>query len=377
MPIARRQLLRWTGGLVTGRLARRGAAVSLLPAAATATSTTTTYPPVTPGYPMQFPRDHGAHPLFRTEWWYLTAWVDGPHGPSGIQLTFFRSRTRHNMANPSRFAPVQLLFAHAAVASPKNDKLLHAELAQRASPEVFSTADTAITMPSEHGQWQLVRSPDDSYRAVAHGADFSIDCQVQPTGIPVLQGDHGYSRKGLKPAQASYYYSRPQLSVTGTLITRNNPDHKTLRGTGWLDHEWSSELLDDQAVGWDWIGINLDNGDALMAFRIRTATGDTQFSHGRWILNGRPDQATTAQFSVRRQWRSPRTNIAYPVEMDVQVGGRALRLKPLMDDQELDASRSTGTVYWEGAIEAVDTVTGAALGRGYLELTGYAGKVRF
>jgi predicted secreted hydrolase len=148
-----------------------------------------------------------------------------------------------------------------------------------------------------------------------------------------------------------------------------------LRGRGWLDHEWSDTLMPPDAVGWDWIGINLDDGGALMAFRIRDRDGRTHWAGGTLR---RPDGTQQAfrpdeiEFVPGRRWRSPRTGVEYPVEWRVQAGDLSLSLHPLMDDQESDSRRSAGTIYWEGAVEARD-VEGRPLGRGYLELTGYAG----
>lgn len=334
------------------------------------------YAAADPGYRLQFARDHGAHPAFRTEWWYLTAWLDTRDGPCGVQLTFFRSRTQHSDDNPSRFAPRQLLFAHAAVASPAHTGLLHADLAARAEPGMFSVRDTALQMRGQHGTWQLERLADDSYRAVATDSEFAFDLVVRSPFAPVLQGNDGFSQKGEHPRQASYYYSRPQLEIKGTLV-REGKREQVAGGRGWLDHEWSSELLDAQATGWDWIGLNLGDQDALMAFRIRGADGTTRYAHARRITQGRTVETPAPRFIVRRQWQSPRTNVSYPVEMDVVVGKQVFRLQPLMDDQELDSRRSTGVIYWEGAVSAIDPATGRQLGRGYLELTGYAGKINF
>jgi predicted secreted hydrolase len=129
-------------------------------------------------------------------------------------------------------------------------------------------------------------------------------------------------------------------------------------------------------MGWDWIGLNMDNGDALMAFRIRNKAGDAIYAHARWIRNGVATEAMKPVWQVQRVWQSPRTGAQYPVELSVQIGKVKLRLKPLMDDQEIDTSRSTQTVYWEGAVQAIDSSTEKPVGRGYLELTGYLEKMR-
>ena len=330
------------------------------------------YPPVLPGGSLTFPRDFGAHPDWRTEWWYLTGWLDAGGRAVGVQVTFFRSRTRHDDANPSRFAPRQLLLAHAAVAIEGRTRLRHAQRAARAGFGLvrFSTEDTDLAI----GDWSLRRTPDDRYLATIPADGFRLDLEFRPHAPPFPQGDDGYSRKGPRPEQASRYYSRPQLDVRGSARLGAPADGDALpaRGKAWLDHEWSSELLDASAVGWDWVGLNLHDGSALMAFRIRRREGGVLWSHARWIPSAAP--APAPEFEPLRQWRSARSGARYPVEMLLTVGNRRLRLVPMFDDQELDTRASTGTIYWEGAMRVLEN--GREVGRGYLELTGYAGEIR-
>jgi predicted secreted hydrolase len=186
----------------------------------------------------------------------------------------------------------------------------------------------------------------------------------------LLQGAAGFSRKGPKPEHASYYYSEPHLNVAGT-VTRAGKAVQ-VKGTAWLDHEWSSQVLETNAAGWDWTGINLDDGGALMAFQIRARDGSKLWAHatlrdgaGRLTQYG-PDQVS---FAPQTRWRSPRTGASYPVATTITTGATRWQLTPLQPDQELDSRRSTGAVYWEGAVRVQRD--GRALGRGYLELTGY------
>jgi predicted secreted hydrolase len=334
-----------------------------------------------------FPADHGAHPEYRTEWWYLTGWLRQTDGtPLGIQVTFFRRRTLHDERNPSRFAPVQLLFAHAAIATPARRRLLHAERSSRSGFGIagFATRDLDLRL----GNWVMQREPSDQILTVIESPEFGFRLRITPPGAPHLQGRSGFSRKGPRPNQASWYYSRPQLIIDGTLRESANREPVRVQGIGWLDHEWSSDILDEEAVGWDWIGINLDDGSALMAFRIRRKDGSTLWSDARWARAGalRSTIPTSAddrrspnhsdlpfshgpEFTVLRSWISPRTGTSWPVSMRVRYAGHELDLQPLLDDQELDATASTGTVYWEGAVIALEA--GKTIGRGYLELTGY------
>ena len=321
---------------------RRGfLAGALLPLSAWAAKVQ--YPAVTPRA-LVFPRDYGAHPAFRTEWWYLTGWLDPQmSGPLGFQLTFFRTRPEEQSDNPSSFNPRQVLFAHAALSDPRRGHLLHEQRAARAGHELADaeTERTAVWIDD----WSLALD-EGRYHAKVAARDFAFDLMLVPRML-VLQGDGGYSRKGQRPGEASYYYSQPQLAVSGKL------DGRDVGGTAWLDHEWSSAYLAPEAAGWDWAGINLDSGESLMAFQMRAKTGGIHYAPPGVIM--RP----------LRWWKSPRTGVAYPVSMEVN----GLRLEPLLDDQELDARASVGTIYWEGAVRAYREQS--EVGRGYLELTGY------
>ncbi len=327
------------------------------------------YPAVVPGAALVFPRDHGRHAAFRTEWWYVTGWVRERDGPAiGVQITFFRNRPGVAEGVPSRFAPTELLFAHAAIADPALGRLRHD---QRAAREGFGLAGAADATTNVFlGDWSLVQDGD-TYRTRIAGRDFALDLAFKATQPILLQGEQGYSRKGPRERQASYYYSRPHLAVTGRIEIDGR--ERGVTGKAWLDHEWSSEYLAADAVGWDWIGINLDDGGALMAFRIRDRAGGALWAGGSMRAAGglaRTFAPDAVQFTPTRRWTSPRTGAEYPVEMTVSAGGVDLALAPLFDDQELDSRASTGTIYWEGAVTARSR--GAVVGRGYLELTGYA-----
>jgi predicted secreted hydrolase len=311
------------------------------------------YPPVTRGRRLRFPRDHGAHPEYRTEWWYATGWLERDGAPLGFQVTFFRARPEWRNANPSRFAPRQIVLAHAAIADARHGRLRHD---QRAARDALGLAGAASASTDAWiDDWRL-RLEGRVYRARIAAREFDLQLALEARGAPHLQGEGGYSRKGPRPGQASYYYSRPQLAASGTL------DGAPVRGTAWLDHEWSSQYLAPEASGWDWCGLNLDDGEALMAFRIRDKAGGTFYA------------PQGVAFAPLRAWRSPRTGVTYPVAMRVTAGGRDYELEPLMDDQELDARASTGNLYWEGAVRAKRA--GREVGRGYLELTGYGEPLR-
>jgi predicted secreted hydrolase len=327
-----------------------------------------TYASVVPNRTFQFPADHGAHPEFRTEWWYITGWLDTENGQSlGFQVTFFRTRPSVDQRNPSAFAAKEILFAHAALSDPSLGRLLHDERAARAGFGLAqaSSADTDVVLDA----WTLKRDAQGRFHTKVDSKEFALDLAFAPTQAVMLQGENGYSRKGPVATEASYYYSMPHLAVSGS-VERAGAS-VPVKGTAWLDREWSSTYLDENAVGWDWVGLNLDDGAALMAFQIRDAKGGAFWAGGSLRrANGELTRFNPAdvRFTSGRRWRSPRTGTEYPVErtliLRLPTGERQWVLKPLFDDQELDGRAGGGPVYWEGAVKA----EGA---RGYLELTGY------
>jgi predicted secreted hydrolase len=331
-----------------------------------------TFPEVVAGRRLEFPRDFGSHPPFRNEWWYVTGWLDGEGSQRGFQITFFRNRPGIADDSQSLFAPRQLLFAHAAIADARVGRLRHDERAAREGFELAQAreGDTDVWI----GDWSLKRA-DERYRTRIAARDFGFDLEFSPTQAPVLEGDAGVSRKGPIPSQASYYYSEPHLAVTGRLAAAGSDAAVT--GVAWLDHEWSSEYMAPEAAGWDWTGINFDDGGALMAFRMRDRSGGTFWAGGTFRA---PDGSVRVfrhdeiEFTAARRWRSPRTRVEYPVAMNLRAGDLSYTLEPLIDDQELDARTGVGVLYWEGAVHALQS--GRATGRGYLELTGYGNALR-
>jgi predicted secreted hydrolase len=316
---------------------------------------------------MQFPRDEGSHPDFRIEWWYVTGWLDDATRPLGFQITFFRARPEPKHENPSAFSPRQIVIAHAALSDPSRGRLIHSQRAARAGFKLAGAdrGDLHVWVDD----WSLRRSGA-AYRASVPAREFSLDLDLAPTQPPMLQGQDGYSRKGPARKSASYYYSLPHLAVTGS-IARGGKQRR-VTGAAWLDHEWSSQYLEKDATGWDWIGINLDDGGALMAFRMRDTQGGTFWAGGAVRgTDGRLNvfSPNEVRFIPGREWQSARTGIRYPVSFVVRAGDREIAIEPLFDDQEHDTRTTTGAIYWEGAVFA--TTGGKPVGRGYLELTGY------
>ncbi|HSB24506.1 MAG TPA: carotenoid 1,2-hydratase [Burkholderiaceae bacterium] len=334
------------------------------------------------GRELRFPHDHGAHPGSRTEWWYATGALQGPQAPIGFQVTFFRHRTGLAEALPGRFAPRQLLFAHAALSDVAARTHRQAQRAQRWSGD--ERADDAYARRGDTdvrlGHWFLHREASPSggrYRAHVGGADAPFDLRLElvETQPLLLQGTRGFSRKGPEPQQASLYYSVPQLQVRAQLDRDGR--RASLQGRAWLDHEWSDEYLSADAVGWDWIGFNLDDGAALMAFRLRRADGSALWAGGSHRgADGRlrvfaPDEV---RFTPQRWWTSAASQARYPVQWSIDTPAGRWSVRALLDSQELDGRLSNGAVYWEGLSDLLDE-HGRRVGRGYLEMTGYAGRL--
>lgn len=343
-------------------------------AALPARAASSDFAPVLRGTPLRLPHDHGAHPGHRIEWWYITGWLDRDGAATaGFQLTFFRVRQPAHEASPSRFAPAQILFAHAAVAEAARGRLLHAQKIARAGFGLAAAATGDLDVRID--DWHLARqAAPERLRASIVAADFGYALEFAPTQPVLWQGEAGFSRKSADPAHASHYLSWPQLAVSGTLTLGRATQR--VRGRAWFDHEWSSAPMPADASGWDWLGLNLDDGGALMVFRMRNARGEALWGAAslRDAGGDRRFGPAGVDFTVLRSWRSPHTGGVYPVGMRVRVGERTFDLRALMDDQELDSRASSGAVYWEGAVTAFEG--GRAVGRGYLELTGYASALK-
>ncbi len=336
-----------------------------------------------PPLALSFPRDHGSHPELRTEWWYITGHAQAQGQPWGFQLTFFRSRVDATQNLQSAFAAKQLLFAHAAITDVKGQRLRHDQRIARAGFGVAqaSEADTRIRLQD----WMLERAdvpgsaqgdgPLSRYTTRIVGSDMGLELQFDSTQPVLLQGQQGLSRKGPDVAQASYYYSQPQLAVSGHLTVAGRRMAVT-PGTGraWMDHEWSEALLHPEAVGWDWIGMNLQDGSALTAFRLRRAGGSALWAGGSFRAPGQPVQVFGSEgvvFTPERFWTSAASNARYPVQWRVDTPVGRFSVHALLDAQELDSQGSTGAIYWEGLSE-LRNAGGQTVGRGYLEMTGYA-----
>lgn len=340
---------------------------TLLPAASPGTQ-------ALPAQALVFPRDFGAHPQLRTEWWYITGYGLEPKGGLlGFQLTFFRSRVDVTQGMRSRFAARQLIFAHVAVTDVQGGRLWHDQAIAREGFGLAqaSTEDTGLRLE----RWQLRRegTPQSStYHASLPARDIGLEMVFKTTQPLLLQGQQGLSRKGPQERQASYYYSQPQLAAQGVISVQGR--RMAVKGRAWLDHEWSEEILHPEAVGWDWIGMNLDDGSALTAFTLRRADGSALWAGGSFRKAGGASISFTPEevrMQPMRYWVSPSSRARYPVQWQIDSPAGTHTVAALLDQQELDSRNSTGGIYWEGLSELRDS-QGRRVGLGYLEMTGYA-----
>jgi len=340
--------------------------------------------------PLVFPADHGSHPDTHVEWWYVTGWLRtgaderADETPEfGFQVTFFRTRTGLAADSASRFAARQLVFAHVALTD-LSSAALHDQRVARQGFGIAQTPGPTLPQTVRLRDWSLRRvaatAPGDArsrLRVDIRADRFALALDLAGTQPLLLQGESGWSQKGPDPVEASHYYSEPQLAVRGR-IERAGAPARDVSGRAWLDHEWSDQYLAHGAVGWDWVGFNLADGAALMAFRLRRADGSTVWAGGSFRSAGgvqRNFAAGEVRFEPLRRWTSPRTQASWPVEWTLTTPAGRWRVAALQDDQELDSRGSTGAIYWEG-LSALRADDGRAVGWGYLELTGYAGRLR-
>lgn len=339
-----------------------------------------------PGRRFELPRDHGAHPGFKVEWWYVTGHLRAGDGREfGFQLTFFRNGgptpAVSAPANP-RFAHAPIHLAHCAVLDVKEGRFIHQS---RLNREGWSARASDSTLDVRNGNWSLAFAPGSTSRLRLVGtvnAEATLELDLTPAKPLVSFGKEGVSRKGADPTAASHYLTFTRLEATGTV--RFGDAALPVTGLAWMDHEFSSSQLEDGQAGWDWACLQLDDGTEAMAYRMRREDGSTDpFSTFAWIgPDARPRHTGPDRFrwEPTATWTSPVTGAKYPTRVRIVAPGpdgngeRVLQLEPLHDAQEiLDALG--GVAYWEGACRVRDA-SGKPIGKAYLELTGYVGKLR-
>lgn len=306
---------------------------------------------------LQFPADHGAHPEFRIEWWYLTANLTGPDGaPLGLQWTLFRSALAPGEA--AGWASPQLWMGHAAVTTATT----HHVAERLARGGIGQAGVQAAPFAAWIDDWAMQGPGLDNLRLTASGSDFAYDVQLTARGPLVLHGQQGYSVKSAA-GQASHYYSQPFYEVSGTIRL---PDGEIpVTGTAWLDREWSSQPLAADQTGWDWFSLSFDTGDKLMGFVLR---GGRDYTSATWIsADGQATALPDGAFSAAPLARHAVAGREVPVRWRVQLPGRGVDVTVAALNP--GAWMATSVPYWEGPV----TLEGSHTGRGYLEMTGYGG----
>jgi predicted secreted hydrolase len=331
------------------------------------------FQPALPGYEFSFPRDHGTHDEYRTEWWYTTGHLRAADGRAyGFELTFFRvgivppgfvTRTRWDLRN--------LALAHFAITDVAARDFRYYEKLNRASPFTASSAAGRLDVFNE--AWRATTLPNGAWRIAAQSGGDAIDLVLRARKPPAVHGENGVSVKAEGIGYASHYYSMTRLEVTGSV----NGRHCT--GEAWMDHEFGSSALRESQQGWDWFSVQLDNETELMLYVIRrrdgrpdtTSSGSLVTSDGT-VIHLRRDQM---RIETTARWRSPKSGATYPMGWRIAVPQFriALTLTPLLENQELVTKQSTQVTYWEGAVVVSGSFANVAVnGEGYVEMTGYA-----
>lgn len=322
-----------------------------------------------------FPRDHGPHPRFRQEWWYVTGNLDDATGERfGFELTFFRFALKPPAAEPqeaSAWRTSQIYLAHFAVTDVARRKF---HVAQKTSRDALGLAGAqGSPLRVWIDDWTLADPGGSGESWTLHAAQpgYELGLTLTPLTAAVLNGDAGLSRKSDEPGSASYYYSMPRLAVRGRLTRDGKP--LAVSGLAWFDREWGSGGLGAREAGWDWFALQMNDGAALMFYALRNCDGARDaHSAGTWIEPAGVAHALRDQdvaIDVTDQWINP-GGVHYPSAWRIRVPSLALdvRVHPVLADQELKVKPQ----YWEGAVDVSGMRSGAGLaGRGYVELVGY------
>ncbi len=333
-----------------------------------------------PGYAFAFPRDHAAHPAFRIEWWYYTGNLDAADGRRfGYQVTFFRVGVDPAPANPSRWAVRDLYMTHLAISDPSGGRYRAAERLNRAGPGIAGADADRYRVWNDDWTASLDANGRHVLRAIDNG--LGVDLVLDEGRPPTINGRDGFSRKGAGEGRGSHYYSLTRMPTRGALMI--DDERVDVRGSSWMDREFGSNVLGPDQQGWDWLALQLSDGSDLMIYQLRRRDGSRdQYSSGTLTrADGRVVPLQSGDFTLvpaGPSFQSTATGATYPIGWRIEIPAESLALTvstPLAN-QELDATASTGVAYWEGMVDVTGSRAGRPVtGRGYLEMTGYAGNV--
>jgi predicted secreted hydrolase len=340
-----------------------------------------TYQVAVPGRTMKFPQDHFSHPDFKTEWWYYTGHFETRSGKTyGYQVTFFRFGVRDRQKGAAEKPPLftDLYMAHFALSDKQGKKFRVSERANRGYGEKAGAATDRYLVWNE--DWK-VESRGESHVIAVKDKDVALKLRLTPAKPAVLHGENGLSQKAEGSGRASYYYSFTRLKTEGELEIAGK--NEKLQGQSWMDHEFGSNQLAEDQLGWDWFSIQLDNNIEMMLYLMRRKDGSVDpHSSGTLVYaNGSTRRLALGDFQVQtlEKWKSPQSGAVYPMKWRVHVPGEGIDLEvvPFFPEQELDTRKSTKVTYWEGSVHARGTFrTKPVHGLGYVEMTGYAGKLK-
>lgn len=338
-----------------------------------------TYQRALPGRQLAFPADHYSHPDFKTEWWYYTGHLTTESGRRfGYQVTFFRFGVRDRQSGLKE-SPLftELYMAHFALSDTVEKKFFFRERINRGYGDRAGAATDRYLVWNE--DWK-VEGDQSNHRISVRDRGAKLDLVLRSLKPPVLHGNNGHSQKGEGEGRASYYYSLTRLETSGHLSIDGKTER--VRGFSWMDHEFGSNQLGDDQVGWDWFSIQLDNRTELMLYLMRRKDGSVDpYSSGTLIgADGAIRHLGLKDFRIEvlQRWKSPKSGATYPMKWKVTIPAQGIELEiiPAFPEQELITNRSTRVTYWEGAAAVDGTYKQSKIaGRGYVEMTGYAGKL--
>ncbi|NIP31719.1 MAG: hypothetical protein GTO02_19735 [Candidatus Dadabacteria bacterium] len=319
-------------------------------------------------YDWSFPKDHGSHPDFLTEWWYFTGHLESDNQVFGFELTTFRFSNKLTHKFKSKWASDQIYLTHFTITDEKNNKFYKYELVNRNFFDFAGSSENGLN--TWNGNYKMMLNGD-KFKIIAKNEESELILDLTQESKIMLNGKSGLSQKGAKPGDASYYYSIPILKGSGKLKIQNdvfNIKHASV----WMDREFFS-IEESENSGWDWFSIQFDDGSVLMLYQIRDKEGkQTQFSSGTFLnTDGKQILLEHKDFELKRldYWKSPKTNKKYPLKWRIIIPELNINITitPTMKNQELVLKELLDMTYWEGRC----LVSGSHSGKAYMELVGY------